>query len=62
MTIQLRATTHRSPGDGGIMPCCRRTPFEVARWHRMTLDPEQVSCGRSRVIADVSWRIDRSTG
>jgi hypothetical protein len=34
------------PGDEGLMPCCERTPFEVPEDDRMTLDPEQVTCGR----------------
>ena len=38
--------THRCPLKGsGTMPCCGRTPFEVPRHHRMTLDPKLVTCG-----------------
>jgi hypothetical protein len=37
--------THACPPDGsGIMPCCGRTPFEVPRTDRMTLDPSLVTC------------------
>lgn len=32
------------PGDEGWMPCCHRTPFEIPRWHRMTNDPDLVTC------------------
>lgn len=32
------------PSGSGLMPCCRRTPFEVARTDRMTLDPSEVTC------------------
>lgn len=29
---------HRCPRKGsGLMPCCGKTPFEVPRWHRMTI-------------------------
>lgn len=40
-------TTHQCPPDngGGLMPCCGRTPFEVARTDRMTEDPALVTCG-----------------
>lgn len=38
---------HGCPDEGEtVMPCCGRTPFEVPRWHRMTLDKELVTCGR----------------
>jgi len=40
--------THQCPPDGsGIMPCCGRTPFEVALDERMTLDASLVTCGRT---------------
>lgn len=32
------------PGDSGLMPCCNRTPFEVPRTDRMTLDRSLVTC------------------
>jgi hypothetical protein len=37
---------HQCPqdGDGGLMPCCGLTPFEVPRTDRMTLDPALVTC------------------
>ena len=33
-------------GNGGLMPCCGLTPFEVPRTDRMTLDPALVTCGK----------------
>ncbi len=42
---------HACPlSDGGLMPCCGLTPFEVPGWHRMTLDPELVTCGKPVVL------------
>lgn len=39
-------TVHRCPPKGsGIMPCCDKTPFEVPRTDRMTVDPALVTCG-----------------
>jgi len=36
---------HACPPDGlGLMPCCGRTPFEVPRTDRLTLDPALVTC------------------
>lgn len=32
------------PGDSGNMPCCGRTPFEVPRSDRMTVDSRLVTC------------------
>ena len=38
--------THLCPPEGEyVMPCCGKTPFEVPSTDRMTLDPEQVTCG-----------------
>lgn len=34
------------PESGAVMPCCGKTPFEVPKWHRMTLDDGEVTCGR----------------
>lgn len=35
---------HRCPPKGSaFMPCCGRTPFEVPRWHRMTIR-NKVTC------------------
>lgn len=37
--------SHSCPtGDSGVMPCCGRTPFEVSRDDRMTLDESLVTC------------------
>ena len=40
--------THLCPQDGagGVMSCCRLTPFDVPRSDRMTLDPALVTCGK----------------
>ena len=36
---------HRCPAPGEyLMPCCGQVPLEVPRWHRLTLDPEMVTC------------------
>lgn len=41
----MNEITHQCPPDGsGIMPCCGRTPFEVARTDRMTLEATRVDC------------------
>jgi hypothetical protein len=41
--------THACPPDGsGVMPCCGRTPFEVSRRDRMTLDQDLVTCIQRR--------------
>lgn len=29
----------------GLTPCCNRSPFELPRTDRMTLDPRLVTCG-----------------
>lgn len=40
-------TIHRCPpGESGLMPCCGKTPFEVPRSDRMTLDGAKVTCQR----------------
>lgn len=39
------AVYHQCPEEGeAVMPCCGRTPFEVPRWHRLTLTPSLVNC------------------
>jgi hypothetical protein len=41
-------TTHACPPDGeATMPCCGKTPFEVPRNDRMTLNDERVNCSRA---------------
>lgn len=41
----LIEVTHHCPPEGkSLTPCCSRTPFELPRTHRMTLDPELVTC------------------
>ena len=37
--------THRCPPIGShVMPCCGHQPIEMPLWHRLTLDPEMVTC------------------
>jgi hypothetical protein len=37
--------THQCPPDGqGFTPCCGKTPFELPRTDRITLDPSLVTC------------------
>jgi hypothetical protein len=36
--------THQCPPEGGVMPCCGLTPFEVPRTDRMTEDTALVTC------------------
>lgn len=51
-----RCERHRCPPDGsGVMPCCGRTPFEVPHSDRMTLNPDEVTCGTDRIGFDVRW-------
>ena len=39
---------HQAPGQGGLMPCCGFTPFEVPRFHQLTATPAVATCrGRS---------------
>lgn len=41
----LIEVVHSCPPPGSdVMSCCGRTPFEVPRYHRMTLDPDLVTC------------------
>lgn len=45
--VTAESIIHRCPiGDSGITPCCEQAPFELPRWHRMTLDDALVTCGR----------------
>ncbi|MFE3326856.1 hypothetical protein [Streptomyces sp. NPDC059176] len=38
---------HACPPKGsGVMPCCGRTPFEVPRTDRISVDPFEVTCGQ----------------
>lgn len=40
------ATVHASPRKGsGLTPCCGRTPFELPRTDRISIDPFTVTCG-----------------
>jgi hypothetical protein len=39
------SVTHRCPPQGSnIMPCCGKTPFEVSKTDRMSLDDSLVTC------------------
>ena len=38
---------HMCPPEGGVMPCCDLTKFEVPRTDRMTLNPRLVTCRTS---------------
>lgn len=45
---------HRCPRYGeSVTPCCGKTPFEIPGWHRMTVKPELVNCGRLELEAEV---------
>jgi len=40
-----RETVHACPPEGkGFTPCCGRTPFDLPRTDRMTLDSSLVTC------------------
>lgn len=40
-----REVTHACPiGDAVLTPCCNRTPFELPRTDRMTLNPALITC------------------
>jgi hypothetical protein len=42
-------TTHACPKRGsGVTPCCGRSPFELPRTDRLTLDPALVTCTAER--------------
>lgn len=42
--------THRCPtGDGMLTPCCHRSPLELPRTDRLTVDDALVTCARGRV-------------
>jgi hypothetical protein len=41
---QTEITHACPPGDAACTPCCGRTPFELPRTDRLTLDPTLVTC------------------
>ena len=48
VALQDDEVTHACPpGDAAVTPCCGRTPFELPRTDRMTLDPTLVTCARA---------------
>jgi hypothetical protein len=51
-------------GDGGLLPCCGRTPFEVPRTDRLAIDADLVTCpGRPpSLLPDPSAPPTRSPG
>jgi hypothetical protein len=56
--VTARAVVHGCPFPGsGVMPCCERSPFEVPAWHRMTTDPDAVTCDPARRAADDLTRL-----
>lgn len=43
--VTIEEVVHRCPPMGsGVTPCCGRTPFELPRFDRITLDPKLVTC------------------
>lgn len=42
------------PPGSGLMPCCKKTPFEVSGTDRMTNDPDKVTCGAERASASMA--------
>ena len=51
-------STHACPPVGsGLMPCCGRTPFEVPRSHRITVDTDLVTCGTSAEVRQLRARV-----
>lgn len=42
----MTEVVHACPANGRwVTACCHKTPFELPRNDRMTLDPDQVTCG-----------------
>lgn len=46
---EIEITHACPPGDAGLTPCCGRTPFELPRTDRMTLEAHLVNCKRKAV-------------
>lgn len=45
---ERHSVIHACPPEGsGVMPCCGCTPFEVPLTHRLTLEPDNVTCGKN---------------
>ena len=45
-TVEVVEVVHHCPiGDAAGTACCGRSPFELPRGHRLTLDPALVTCG-----------------
>ena len=44
VAAQYEVTHQCPPKRSGVMPCCGRTPFEVPRTDRMTVDLSLVTC------------------
>ena len=45
--VEVEVTHACPPGDAAVTPCCGRTPFELPRTDRMTLDSALVTCARA---------------
>ncbi|MFJ8583660.1 hypothetical protein ACIRD2_03230 [Streptomyces sp. NPDC093595] len=44
----VQAVVHATPRKGsGLTPCCGRTPFELPRTDRISIDPFEVTCGEA---------------
>lgn len=47
MTHDVAALVHLCPDHGkAVTPCCGALPFELPRTDRITLNPDDVTCGR----------------
>jgi hypothetical protein len=40
------------PGDSGLTPCCGKTPLELPRTDRLTLDPSLVTCAAASSVSE----------
>lgn len=48
---EIEITHACPPGDANLTPCCGRTPFELPRTDRITLDRTLVTCMRQAVAS-----------
>lgn len=60
-------TIHLCPPSGtGVMPCCGKVPFEVARTDRLTVHRDEVTCrsesGDARAAIAAAWFAGYSAG
>lgn len=55
--VAQQETTHMCPAQGELVTsCCGRTPFELPRADRMTLDAQLVTCPTSGTSPTVTTR------